>query len=317
MSYIHAHIKINMSLEKVEKLLEELVTNQRANSMAIQTNSLKLHTVKEVVLLGLRTKLGTMGGKMDAMMEALREAGAAPMNRLVVKEEQPAEVKTEEKKAGDGERVSGAGQRNTGGAGMHGDGAGASGELEVAGASGGQEVAIVEVLSLNQVRERLAEKRKSFRSRDSRFETEKRLAGSWLLHSEQAKISLNKEILRALEEPNAGGPEENDGAAALDRLWDLVKGAATRNVEKERWVYMRKTTLVEIEMATSGEPTAYNGGKREEAGASALALGTGMIAIIRGESSGEWDNGAGLRTERGQEAMALIALGIYMIGRCW
>ena len=97
----------------------------------------------------------------------------------------------------------------------------------------------------------------------------------------------------------------------------MVRGAATRNVEQERWVWLRKTCMVEIEMATSGEPSSYNGGKREEAGASALALGAGMIAIIRGASSGEWDNGAGLRTDRGQEALTLIALGIYMIGKCY
>ena len=398
MSYIRATTSDKMSLEKIERMLEELVTNQRAHSVAIQTNALKIHNVEDVVLPGLRTEVGNVSGKVDSVMEALEGMKSAPqLDRSVEKTEEQVKaeeqarveekVKVEEKESGDGEKVLGAGQGAVGGAGMHGEGNGANGE---------RDGAMVEVLTLDQVRERLKEKRKSFRSRDARFplrglledimevdttflgpmirgwvrelgdfegikqmekfvldlqhnigqnilqrvrgekpgkraairvaggvpdslwhvESERRLAGASLFPSEQAKISLNREILSVLEEPYIGGPRERDGTAALEEVWELVRGAATRNVEQERWVWLKKTCLVEVEMATSGEAPGYNDGKREEAGASALALGAGMVSIIRGDNR-EWDNGAGLWADKGMEALTLIALGIYMIGKCF
>ena len=160
MSYIRATTSDIMSLEKIERMLEELVTNQRAHSVAIQTNALKIHNVEDVVLPGLRTEVGNVSGKVDSVMEALEELKSAPqLDRSVEKTEE--QVKAEEQarveekvkveESGDGEKVLGAGQGAVGGAGMHGAGNGANGE---------RDGAMVEVLTLDQVRERLKEKRK-------------------------------------------------------------------------------------------------------------------------------------------------------------
>ena len=95
MSYIRARTSDKMSLEKIERMLEELATNQRAHSVAIQTNALKIHNVEDVVLPGLRTEVGAVGGKVDAVMEALKEVKTAPqVDRLVEKTEE--QVKVEE-----------------------------------------------------------------------------------------------------------------------------------------------------------------------------------------------------------------------------
>ena len=121
MSYIRATTSDNMSLIKIERMLEELVANQRAHSVAIQTNALKIHNVEDVVLPGLRTEVGNVSGKVDSVMEALEELKSAPqLDRPVEKTEEQVKaeeqarveekVKVEEKESGDGEKVLGAGQ---------------------------------------------------------------------------------------------------------------------------------------------------------------------------------------------------------------
>ena len=121
MSYIRATTSDNMSLIKIERMLEELVANQRAHSVAIQTNALKIHNVEDVVLPGLRTEVGNVSGKVDSVMEALKEMKSTPqLDRPVEKTEEQVKaeeqarveekVKVEEKESGDGEKVLGAGQ---------------------------------------------------------------------------------------------------------------------------------------------------------------------------------------------------------------
>ena len=121
MSYIRATTSDNMSLIKIERMLEELVANQRAHSVAIQTNALKIHNMEDVVLPGLRTEVGNVSGKVDSVREALEELKSAPqLDRSVEKTEEQVKaeeqarveekVKVEEKESGDGEKVLGAGQ---------------------------------------------------------------------------------------------------------------------------------------------------------------------------------------------------------------